>query len=138
MADDWPCLQWTIETLVERVGDNEVLIRGKTDKEDYKLGKSYTIRRDLFRNYCSDLLKGNARARSSYLAVASLHQAFPQLLEDLPLPSFLREKGKLHLGPYMWVALKNHYEFCHYDPDDNFLVMIEGRKIRFLSFKFFS
>ena len=95
MADDWPCLQWTIETLVERVGDNEVLIRGKTDKEDYKLGKSYTIRRDLFRNYCSDLLKGNARARSSYLAVASLHQAFPQLLEDLPLPSFLREKGKL-------------------------------------------
>ena len=128
MADDWPCLQWTIESLVERVGDNEVLIRGKTDKEDYKLGKSYTIRRDLFRNYCSDLLKGNARARSSYLAVASLHQAFPQLLEDLPLPSFLREKGKLHLGPYMWVALKNHYEFCHYDPDDNFLLMIQGRK----------
>ena len=28
----------------------------------------------------------------------------------------------------MWVALKNHYEFCHYDPDDNFLVMIQGRK----------
>ena len=28
----------------------------------------------------------------------------------------------------MWVALKGHYEFCHYDPDDNFLVMIRGRK----------
>ena len=28
----------------------------------------------------------------------------------------------------MWVALKNHYEFCHYDPDDNFLIMIQGRK----------
>ena len=28
----------------------------------------------------------------------------------------------------MWVALKNHYEFCHYDPDDNFLIMVQGRK----------
>ena len=28
----------------------------------------------------------------------------------------------------MWVAIKNHYEFCHFDPDDNLLVMIEGRK----------
>ena len=28
----------------------------------------------------------------------------------------------------MWVALKGHYEFCHFDPDDNFLLMIQGRK----------
>ena len=97
MADDWPCSKWTITSLVNKVGENEVLIRGKTDKEDYKLGKAYTIRRDLFRNYCNDLLKGNARARSSYLAVASLHQAFPQLLQDLPLPPYLRERGKLDL-----------------------------------------
>ena len=128
MADDWPCMKWTIEGLMDRVGDNEVLIRGKTDKEDYKLGKSYVIRRDSFRNYCSDLLQANARAKSSYLAVASLHQAFPQLLDDVPFPDYLSKNGKLHLGPYMWVALKNHYEFCHFDPDDNFLLMIKGRK----------
>lgn len=128
MAKEWPCLNWTIDNLMNRVGDNEVLIRGKTNLEDYKLGKSYVIRRDKFRNYCQDLLKENARARSSYLAVASLHQAFPQLLEDLPMPEYLTENGKLHLGPYMWVALRNHYEFCHYDPDDNFLLMIQGRK----------
>jgi hypothetical protein len=117
-----------------KVGDNEVMIRGKTNKEDYKLGKSYTVRRDLFRNYCSDLLKANAKAKSSYLAVASLAQAFPQLLDDLPLPLYLKEKGKLHLGPYMWVALANHYEFCHYDPDDNFLLMIQGMVIRVVEF----
>ena len=110
------------------------MIRGKTNKEDYKLGKSYTVRRDLFRNYCSDLLKANARAKSSYLAVASLAQAFPQLLDDLPLPLYLKEKGKLHLGPYMWVALADHYEFCHYDPDDNFLLMIQGMVIRVAEF----
>ena len=100
---------------MKRVGDNEVLIRGKTDQENYKLGKSYTIRRDTFRSYCLDLLEGNSRAKSSYLAVASLHQAFPQLLNELPLPQYMND-GKIHLGPYMWVALKGHYEFCHYDP----------------------
>ena len=49
-------------------------------------------------------------------------------IEFLPFQKYLKQNGKLHLGPYMWVALKNHYEFCHYDPDDNFLVMIQGRK----------
>ena len=128
LVQSWPCFQWTIDGLMKRVGDNEVLIRGKTNKEDYKLGKSYTIRRDTFRNYCQDLLQGNARARSSYLAVASLQQAFPQLLDDLPLPEYLTTNGKIHLGPYMWVALAGHYEFNHYDPDDNFLIQLNGRK----------
>ena len=27
-----------------------------------------------------------------------------------------------------WLTIKGHYEFCHFDPDDNFLVMIQGRK----------
>merc|ERR1712032_943775 len=27
-AEDWPCRQWTIEGLAERVGENEVMVRG--------------------------------------------------------------------------------------------------------------
>ena len=134
-TEDWPARQWTISSLVERVGNNEVWVRGKTNQEDYRVGKTYTIRRDTFAKYCQDLLKGNARARSSYLAVASMQQAFPELLDDVPLPIYLQNYGKLHLGPYMWVALKGHYEFCHFDPDDNFLIMIKGREISFLSLK---
>lgn len=127
-TEDWPARRWTIPNLMEKVGDTKVWIRGKTNQDDYRTGKAYTIRKDTFENYCSDLLKGNARARSSYLAVASMQQSFPTLLEEAPLPKYLRDYGKLHLGPYLWVALKGHYEFCHFDPDDNFLVMIEGRK----------
>ena len=127
-TDSWPARSWTIPGLMERIGNNEVWVRGKTNLEDYRVGKAYTIRRDTFGSYCSDLLKGNAKARSSYLAVASLAQAFPELIPDVPLPEHLTENGKLHLGPYMWVALKGHYEFCHFDPDDNFLIMIQGRK----------
>ena len=129
-TEDWPARSWTIPDLVDRVGDNEVWVRGKTNQADYRVGKTYTIRRDTFGNYCQDLIKANARARSSYLAVASMQQAFPQLLDDVPMPKYLQNYGKLHLGPYMWVALKGHYEFCHFDPDDNFLVMIQGRKFK--------
>jgi len=126
---EWPATRsWTITSLMEKVGNNEVLIRGKVNKDEYRSGKAYTIRKDTFYNYCSDILSNNARAKSSYLAVASLQQAFPQLLDDVPLPKYLKRNGKLHLGPYMWVAIKHHYEFCHYDPDDNFLVMVQGRK----------
>ena len=86
-TSEWPSIKfWTIQSLIERVGNNEVLIRGKVNKDDYRSGKAYTIRKDSFANYCKDLLANNARARSSYLAVASLQQAFPQLLEDVPLP----------------------------------------------------
>jgi len=128
MTENWPARQWTIEGLVDKVGENEVWVRGKTNQEDYRTGKAYTIRKAKFKDYCSDLLAGNAKARSSYLAVGSIQQSFPELLDDVPLPEYLKQHGKLHLGPYMWLALKGHYEFNHFDPDDNFLVMIKGRK----------
>ncbi|TRY64207.1 hypothetical protein TCAL_11500 [Tigriopus californicus] len=128
-TETWPARDWTIANLMERVGQNEVWIRGKTNQDRYRQGKAYTIRKDTFDNYCQDLLRSNARARSSYLAVASMQMAFPQLLDEVPFPQYMTETStKLHLGPYMWVALKGHYEFCHFDPDDNFLVMIQGRK----------
>ena len=127
-TDDWPCRKWTIESLVEKVGTNKVFVRGKTNQEEYRVGKRYTIREETFAIYCQNLQAENATAKSSYLAVASMQQAFPQLLSDVPLPDYLTVNGKLHLGPYMWVALKGHYEFCHFDPDDNFLIMIQGRK----------
>ena len=91
----------------------QVYIRGQTNQEGYRLGQKYIIRQDTFANYCRDLKAGNARARSSYLAVASLHQAFPQLLDDVPLPEYLKHDGKLHLGPYMWVALKAGFLFAN-------------------------
>lgn len=127
-TEDWPARKWTIQNLADRVGSNEVWVRGKTNLEDYRVGKSYTIRRDTFGSYCKDLLAGNARARSSYLAVASIAQVFPQLLDEVPLPIYLENYGKLHLGPYLWLALAGHYEFCHFDPDDNFLIIIQGKK----------
>ena len=58
----------------------------------------------------------------------ALSTSEPKMFHLCCFQDYLKQNGKLHLGPYMWVALKNHYEFCHYDPDDNFLIMIQGRK----------
>ena len=33
-----------------------------------------------------------------------------------------------HRGPFLWVAPKGHYEYCHVDPDDNFLAIVNGKK----------
>lgn len=128
-TDQWPAREWTLENLRERVGENQVWIRGKTDRDSYRNGQAYSIRKDTFGSYVDDLLAANARARSSYLAVASMSAAFPQLVDEVPRPKYMTEVStKHHLGPYMWCALKGHYEFCHFDPDDNFLIMVQGRK----------
>ncbi|XP_074662267.1 bifunctional peptidase and arginyl-hydroxylase JMJD5-like [Tubulanus polymorphus] len=123
--DDWPASKWNLNYLCEKVGQNKVLIRGKTNSDEYKVGKQHTIRESTFQEYVNDLLANNSRAQSSYLAVQNIKQAFPQIEAEAPLPSYV---GKIHCGPYLWVAHKGHYEYCHIDPDDNFLIMISGYK----------
>jgi hypothetical protein len=40
---------------------------------------------------------------------------------DIPLPDIV---GKVHGGPYMWIAPKGHYEYCHIDADDGLLFIL--------------
>ncbi|XP_064629120.1 lysine-specific demethylase 8-like [Lineus longissimus] len=124
-VEHWPAKHWTLDNLCQRVGSNQCLVRGNTNREDYRLGKKYTIRETTLQEYVDDLLKENSRSKNSYLAVQNLNLAFPELQDDVPLPEYV---GKIHCGPYMWIARKGHYEYCHTDPDDNFLVMIKGTK----------
>lgn len=35
---------------------------------------------------------------------------------------------KVNRGPYLWIAPASHFEYTHFDPDDNFLVVIKGKK----------
>lgn len=125
VADKWPSAAWTLDSLCDKVGDNTAFIRQQTNKDDYKVGKTYTIRESPLREYIADLRAGNSRARSSYLAVQNIKKSFAQLQDEIPIPDYI---GKIHGGPYLWIALEGHYEFCHFDPDDGLLVMIQGHK----------
>lgn len=124
-ANDWPSRHWTLQSLQERVGENLVTVRRNTDDDDYKVGKKHKIEKMKLEDYIGNILKGNKKALSSYMAVQNIKQAFPQLENEIIIPDFVE---KLHCGPYLWIAYKGHYEFCHFDPDDNCLVILNGRK----------
>ena len=96
-VDSWNAMKkWDIGYVREKVGANKVFVRMETNQHEYRIGKKYKIKEMKCEDYIDDLLKANSRAKSSYLAVASMQRAFPQLLPDVdPLPKYV---GKLHLG----------------------------------------
>eukprot|EP00794_Sanderia_malayensis_P014874 gene14874-16420_t len=78
-----------------------------------------------FENYIENIMRNSKKSKGSYMAVQNIKQAFPQLQDELPIPEFV---GKMHAGPFLWIAKQDHYEFCHFDPDDNLLIVLNGRK----------
>jgi tRNA-Thr(GGU) m(6)t(6)A37 methyltransferase TsaA len=44
------------------------------------------------------------------------------------IPALLRLNGRIHSGPFLWLAPAGHYEFMHFDPDDGMLILLTGRK----------
>ena len=124
-AENWPCMEWSLTSLMEKAGESLVHVRRNTMSDNYKTGRKYNIEEMPFREYISNLLQNNKKSMDSYLAVQNVKKAFPELESDIPIPPYV---GKMHGGPFLWIAREGHYEFCHFDPDDGFLVMISGTK----------
>eukprot|EP00053_Salpingoeca_punica_P007258 m.66767 g.66767 ORF g.66767 m.66767 type:complete len:355 (-) comp14067_c0_seq1:118-1182(-) len=115
--------QWTLDSLRQTAGDCAATVRVNTDKPAYKVGKAYDIRTMKLREYID--LVDTKSAGNMYMAVQNISHCFPVLQPDLPeLPHL----GKLHQGPFLWIAQQGHYEYCHIDPDDGMLLILNGRK----------
>ena len=124
-ANRWPARLWSLANLTEKVGQNVINVRRNTDLVDYRVGQKYNIEKMTFQDYIGNIIKGNKKAKSSYMAVQNMKQTFPQLENDIEIPDFVE---KLHGGPFLWIANQGHYEFCHFDPDDNCLIVLNGKK----------
>ena len=124
-AKNWPAFNWTLHNLKEMAGENVINVRRNTNIEDYKVGQKYNIEKMKFAEYINNITQNNKKSKSSYMAVQNIKQAFPQLEDQIHVPEFVE---KMHAGPFLWIANKGHYEFCHFDPDDNCLVVLNGRK----------
>lgn len=122
---EWPSLEWNLENLKEKAGHNEVFVRRNTSQQSYKTGKKYNIQSMLFSSYIENLECNNVISQNSYLAVQNIRKALPELANDIKVPEYVK---KIHGGPFLWLARNGHYEFCHFDPDDNFLIVLSGRK----------
>lgn len=124
-ALEFPARSWTLENLKERVGHRIVHVRQNTNCQQYKIGRQYAIRQTTFAEYVSDIEAANSRSRNSYLAVQNIRKALPELEEDIAIPKYV---GKVHGGPFLWIANRGHYEYCHFDPDDGLLMILNGIK----------
>ena len=124
-AESWPAIKWTLSNLKERVGDNFINVRRNTNLDEYKVGQKYNIEKMKFQDYIENILSESKKSKGSYMAVQNIKQAFPQIDKEVVVPEFV---GKMHAGPFLWIANKGHYEFCHFDPDDNCLVVLNGSK----------
>ena len=136
MLPSWPCSsRWSLDGLKELVGHKQVFVRTNTSSSLYAVGKAYTIQEMKLSEYITDLQEKKKVASNRYMAVVNINQALQELRDDFTLPAHI---PKLHRGPFLWVAPKGHYEFMHFDPDDNFLCILSGRKtVRLFSPKYF-
>eukprot|EP01052_Picozoa_sp_SAG31_P013336 SAG31_NODE_800_length_12014_cov_11.050608_5_plen_257_part_00 len=129
----WPAMGWTLESLADKIGKTQVHVRSRTSTQEYREGKRYCIEQMSFSKYAALLLAEDQKkpqiakrpAPDYYLAIQNVLRNFQELKAELPLPSYVRKK---HSGPFMWIASAGHYEFAHFDPDDNFLIPIRGKK----------
>jgi hypothetical protein len=117
---------WSLDYLHEKCGENKVFVRRNTIDGNYRKGKNYLVQEIEFKSYVKDLIQNNKMAMNSYLAVQNLKKAFPQISDELKMAAFVE---KLHAGPFLWIARKDHYEYTHMDPDDNLLCCLRGRKL---------
>ena len=105
---------WSLVYLLERCGTNRVHVRQNTLNDDYKTGRAYMVQEIEFREYVRDLAESNQKSQNSYLAVQNLRKAFPQIADELAMPTCVVEK--FHAGPFLWIARDGHFEYTHMVP----------------------
>mmetsp|Transcript_19302 Transcript_19302/g.24399 ORF Transcript_19302/g.24399 Transcript_19302/m.24399 type:complete len:373 (-) Transcript_19302:638-1756(-) len=129
--EDWKARQeWNLQSLCERLGERTVSCR-QTHHSSYRNGSRYTTQKMKFSKYIETLLNPRSgfsksgEKRTYYLAVQNIKEVFPELNEEYQKPTYC---PKVHRGPFLWIAPASHFEYTHFDPDDNFLVVVKGTK----------
>lgn len=102
---------WSLVYLLEKCGSNKVHVRRNTLDDNYKTGRAYMVQEIEFKDYVRDLVENNSKCQNSYLAVQNLKKAFPQVSDELEMPTCVVEK--FHAGPFLWIARDGHYEYTH-------------------------
>uniref|UniRef100_A0A7S3PGZ2 JmjC domain-containing protein n=1 Tax=Aplanochytrium stocchinoi TaxID=215587 RepID=A0A7S3PGZ2_9STRA len=119
------CFDWDLNYLREKCENNIVIVRTETNRLLYRQGKRVPIEKMKFGRYATQILEKQKCRKRYYLAACNVKKALPQVNDEVYVPSFVK---KIHKGPFLWVAPEEHYEFCHFDPDDGLLIVLSGKK----------
>jgi len=118
--EGWPVLErWTNDYLTEKVGARNVDIRNPKerliDAPPMKLAEYV------------DLLAGDAICDGHlYAANLPIRIALPELWPDVRFPPFVDEDKYREVN--LWFGPGNNFTPLHYDPGNNFLTQVRGRK----------
>jgi [protein]-arginine 3-hydroxylase / protease len=132
--EGWPALErWTNDYLLEKVGARFVYpIKHKGHARlgarasiDPKSGQMDTPPMKLAEYI--DLLDGATMVDElPYIALLPLENSLPELWPDVRFPTFVDEDK--FFDTRFWLGPGNNYTPLHYDPNNNFLAQLRGRK----------
>ncbi|MBL4648066.1 MAG: cupin-like domain-containing protein [Gammaproteobacteria bacterium] len=127
----WPDLQkWNLDYLQQEIGKEKVLLQyspnGYFKLDPKKGGNMYKSKEMLFVEYVNQLTNKKDGVGFHYLQSLSIPKQFPQLLKDIQPNSYIQ--GKKVMAMNFWMGSAGNVTPMHYDPMNNFLLQIKGKK----------
>lgn len=136
MLDGWPAMDaWSPEYLRDRLGDREIKVQ-RLDDDHVTRYELETLERIHFRDLI-DAIQHDPPRHRYYLVIGNIHvvdnfprrfakPVFPELLPDIEIPALVDARRLLEIN--LWLGYSGVRSNLHFDPIDNCLCMIRGRK----------
>lgn len=136
IIDDWPALQrWTADYLDVTLGERLIKVQ-RLDDDNVTRYEASTMEQVRFSDFIA-AIRQVPPARRYYLVIGNIHVAdnwprrfakpvFPELFPDLTIPAFVDAERLFEIN--LWVGYSGAVSNLHFDPLDNCLCLIRGRK----------
>ncbi len=135
---DWPAYKkWDIDYLIETVGDYQLEIRERDDRniDDYD-GEEPEL--DKVSNYFRALKDESKANEIHYARQSTILPEIPALRKDIMVPPYVQTVAKSVIAPFIpenemrnpvgWFGPKNTYSHTHWDMEHNIFAQVKGSK----------
>ena len=134
--DGWPALRrWTADHLSATLGDRRIKVQ-RLDHDNITRYELKTLEEVRFDDFIA-AIREVPPVKRYYLVIGNIHvvdnfprrfakPVFPELFPDLEIPAFVDARRLLEIN--LWVGYSGAVSNLHFDPIDNCLCMIRGRK----------
>lgn len=119
--------RWSMNYLKQKIGNRPVTLNYASSQLYNNAISEVKNLEGSFHEMIDRLVSGGVDTGSYYLAQSSIEQNFPELLEDLEMPKYIKESDLL-LSTNMWLGGSGCDSGLHYDFSHNFFLQVIGKK----------